>query len=71
MIHPVRATGLRKAIKNEIPAINEHEAIDVRWKVFADDVFFAIDREEKTLWLNKRYRKMLLGGKHGGLNDFH
>ena len=71
MIHPGQGfpPGLRKAIKNEIPAINEHEAIDVRWKVFADDAFFAIDREEKTLWLNKRYRKMLLGGKHGGLND--
>jgi hypothetical protein len=71
MIHPGQGfpPGLRKAIKNEIPALNEHEAIDIRWRTFTDDAFFAVDRDEMTLWLNKRYRKMLLGGKHGGLND--
>jgi hypothetical protein len=71
MIHPGSGfpRGLKNAIKSEIPALNNHDAIDIRWRQFTDDTFFEVDRENNTLWLNKRYRKMLLGGKHGGLND--
>jgi hypothetical protein len=71
MIHP--GTGLpprvRRTIENEIPALRGESPIDIRWATFEDDSFFNIDRDDQTLWLNKRYRKMLLGGKHGGLND--
>jgi hypothetical protein len=71
MIYP--GTGLpprvRDTIQNEIPALRGEKPIDIRWNTFEDDSFFDIDREERILWLNKRYRKMLLGGKHGGLND--
>jgi len=71
MIHP--GIGLpprvRKTIEQEIPRLQGESPIDIRWDAFTDDSFFRIDREQHTLWLNKRYRKMLLGGKHGGLND--
>jgi Histidine kinase-, DNA gyrase B-, and HSP90-like ATPase len=71
MIYP--GTGLpprvRGTIENEIPALRSEKPIDIRWATLEDSSFFDIDRDEQTLWLNKRYRKMLLGGKHGGLND--
>lgn len=71
MIHP--SSGLpprvRDTIKREVPGIPGEEPISIRWESFTDDSFFRIDREDRTLWLNKRYRRMLLGGKHGGLND--
>ncbi|MGW5703482.1 ATP-binding protein [Amycolatopsis japonica] len=71
MIHP--GSGLpprvRATIEKEIPQLTGEKPIDIRWAVFTDDSFFRIDRDEHTLWLNKRYRKMLLGDKHGGLND--
>jgi hypothetical protein len=71
MLHPGYgfAPGLKDSIRNEIPALNEHETISIRWRQFTSDAFFEVDRDGYTLWLNKRYRKMLLGGKHGGLND--
>lgn len=71
MVHP--GTGLpprvRETIKREIPEKGGEDPIDIRWDTFTDDLLFHVDRDRRTLWLNKRYRKMLLGGKHGGLND--
>jgi hypothetical protein len=71
MIYP--GSGLppwvRSTIENEIPPVRGEEPIAIRWETFEDDSLFDIDRENQTLWLNKRYRTMLLGGKHGGLND--
>ncbi|MFL6140374.1 MAG: ATP-binding protein [Labedaea sp.] len=71
MIHP--GSGLpprvRSTIEREVPGLRSEDPIDIRWDTFSDDSFFRIDRETHTLWLNKRYRTMLLGGKHGGLND--
>jgi hypothetical protein len=71
MIHP--GSGLpprvRSTIEKEIPELRGEEPIDIRWDVFTNDSFFRVDRDKRTLWLNKRYRTMLLGGKHGGLND--
>jgi hypothetical protein len=71
MIHP--GSGLprrvRARIQDEIPGIRGETPIDIRWKTLDNDSFFEVDREHRALWLNKRYRAMLLGGKHGGLND--
>ncbi|SBT68539.1 Histidine kinase-, DNA gyrase B-, and HSP90-like ATPase [Micromonospora sediminicola] len=71
MIHP--GSGLPSTVKDvirkEVPPIVGRDPIEIRWATFVDDSFFRVDREQSTLWLNKRYRKMLLGGKHGGLND--
>ncbi|WP_424183987.1 ATP-binding protein [Actinokineospora sp. G85] len=59
---------VRKTIKNELTGLSD-EPIDIRWDTFVDDSFFRVDRDTQTLWLNNRYRKMLLGGKNSGLND--
>ncbi|WP_280338459.1 ATP-binding protein [Nocardia neocaledoniensis] len=71
MIHPGQGLPprVRATIQNEIPEVRGEDPIAIRWDTFVDDAFFRIDRDTHTLWLNKRYRKMLLGGKHGGLND--
>lgn len=70
MIRPGRGftPGLRDTIESEIEAL-ESDPVDLRWRDFDNDQLFDIDRGEQTIWLNKRYRKMLLGDRHAGLND--
>ncbi|MBM7775986.1 hypothetical protein JOD54_006190 [Actinokineospora baliensis] len=70
MVPPGRGftPGLRSTIEAEIESLRV-DPVDLRWREFDDDQFFDIDRDERTIWLNKRYRKMLLGDRHGGLND--
>lgn len=62
-------SGLRRAVESELQYLPGHEAVDLRWKDLAGDVFFDIDRENSTLWLNSRYRSVVLAGRQGGLND--
>lgn len=72
MIYPGKGLPplVRQAIEDEVEPVAGERPIDIKWRVFEDDDnFFDIDRENRTLWLNKRYRKVLLGNKHGGLND--
>ena len=70
MVRPGRGftPGLRNTIESEIEAV-DMDPVDFRWRDFDDDQLFDIDRDEQTIWLNKRYRKMLLGDRHAGLND--
>ncbi|RAJ82824.1 histidine kinase/DNA gyrase B/HSP90-like ATPase [Streptomyces sp. PsTaAH-137] len=71
MIAPGRglAPYLKKAIEREIPILENEDSIDIRWTPFANEFFFRVDRENRTLWLNDRYRAALLGGRRGQLND--
>lgn len=62
------APRLRRTISRELP-VKDEMPIEVRWKRLPDAEFFDIDREERTLWLNQRYRKALAGDRRGGLND--
>ncbi|MBO3746185.1 ATP-binding protein [Streptosporangiaceae bacterium NEAU-GS5] len=50
------APELRRAIEREVPFDEDLEPIDIRWKPFPNEDFFAIDREARALWLNERYR---------------
>lgn len=59
---------VRRAFKAEYPQKDE-DAVDVRWTRLPGDDFFLMDREQRTLWLNQRYRRQLLGGRNGSLND--
>ena len=43
--------------------------MSIRWAPLGAKKFFSVDREESVLWLNKRYRAALLGGRAGSLND--
>jgi hypothetical protein len=59
---------LRRAIEREIP-MKDEEPLSIRWAPLPAEQFFDVDREESTLWLNKRFRSALLGGYAGTLND--
>jgi Histidine kinase-, DNA gyrase B-, and HSP90-like ATPase len=60
---------IRRVIKREIP-MRDDEPIQIRWAPLPAGQFFEVDRDEATLWLNKRYRAALAGGRPGSLNDF-
>jgi len=62
--------ALRRAIASEVPLTDDQDRpIEIRWCRFEDDDFFEVDRANRTLWLNERYRARVLGGRRGGLND--
>lgn len=64
------APTLRKAIGRELDFLAGEEPIDVRWVDFNDDdSFFDVDREERVLWLNKKYRWAVIGDRDASLND--
>jgi len=44
------------------------DPVDVRWRLLLDDEVFRVDIEERTLWLNSRYRPVL-GGDSGLRSD--
>jgi hypothetical protein len=59
---------LRKAIKRQVP-LKDDDPLSIRWAPLGRGRFFEVDRDESVLWLNKRYRAALLGGRAGTLND--
>ncbi|MER7992732.1 MULTISPECIES: ATP-binding protein [Micromonospora] len=59
----------RRAISEEVPFMPGEDPIDIRWHRFQSLEFFAVDRENRTLWLNDRYRPAVVGSGRGGLND--
>lgn len=60
---------VRKAIERELPMQHDVEPVSIRWAPLPQGQFFEVDREQSTLWLNKRYRSALAGGRAGSLND--
>ncbi|GAA1749100.1 ATP-binding protein [Streptomonospora arabica] len=72
MVPPGRGFSpeLRSAIASEVPFTHPNDQkIEVRWARFESDAFFEVDRDRRVLWLNKSYRKALLGGRRGSVND--
>jgi hypothetical protein len=63
-IHPKAA----REIRDEFPLLAANP-LNILWKSLPEDQFFEVDRDAGTLWLNQAYRKALLGGRRGGLND--
>ncbi|MCW3045758.1 MAG: hypothetical protein JWO74_42 [Solirubrobacterales bacterium] len=62
------APKVRRAFSRELP-LKDEDPIDIRWKRLPAEDFFEINREERVLWLNQRYRRALAGGRDGSLND--
>jgi hypothetical protein len=60
---------VRTGIEREIPMKQDEQPLAVLWAPLGGDHFFHVDRDESTLWLNKRYRSALAGGRAGRLND--
>jgi hypothetical protein len=61
--------ALRRALGDELEYLPDEDPFDIRWKPILGDTFLEVDRERRTLWLNKRYRLLLTGDDHGSLND--
>ncbi|PND52136.1 MULTISPECIES: ATP-binding protein [Rhodococcus] len=66
---PGLAPAVKRAITCELPIHDGRVPMEIRWKWLPGDDFFEVDRSQNTLWLNTMYRKALLAGRRGGLND--
>lgn len=64
-LHP----RVKKAIERGNPLLEGEPPVQIRWTKFYTDDFLEVDRESRTLWLNKRYRAAVLNGGASGLND--
>lgn len=69
MIEPGKgfAPGVRKTLDAEL-SFRPGPPLDLKWRPMPDGEFLDVDFTNRTLWLNKRYRQLLVSG-HGGLND--
>jgi hypothetical protein len=56
-----------EAVEENATFFPSSEPVDVRWSRLLDDEVFRVDRDQKTLWLNSRYRAAL--GGSGLRND--
>ncbi|WP_433303535.1 ATP-binding protein [Actinoplanes sp. CA-030573] len=56
---------VRRVIRAEIPLRAEEGPVEIRWDALPAGRFFELDREGRTIYLNKRYRPMLTGGATG------
>lgn len=63
------AASLRRAIDDELEYLPDEDPFDVRWRPIQGETFLEVDRERRTLWLNKRYRSLVTGDNNGSLND--
>jgi hypothetical protein len=63
------APPVRRAIADEVPFVDGEDPVDIKWRRMDGMDLFAVDREQRTLWLNDLYRPAVLAGRHGGLND--
>ncbi len=63
-LHP----KISREIREELPQLHV-EPLSIQWRPFTTDDLFDVDRAANTLWLNQLYRRALLGGRRGGLND--
>ncbi len=61
--------GLRRTVEQELQSLPGYDDIDLRWRNFDDDVFFDLDRDGSTIWLNSRYRSAVAGDGRANLND--
>jgi hypothetical protein len=61
--------SVKRAIGEEIPFLAGEDPIDIRWRRSEGLDLFTVDRDNRTLWLNDRYRQVINGGTRGGLND--
>ena len=61
--------ALRRALGDELEYLPDEDPFAIRWRPMPGATFLEVDRERRTLWLNKRYRLLLTGDDHGSLND--
>lgn len=65
------APPLKRAIRDEIPMQDHQAPVTMRWTRFDRahrDDFFRVDRTDRVLWLNERFRPLAKSGSRGS-ND--
>lgn len=66
-------TGIRaevqRAVRDALPIIPRDNEVDVRWEPLPADKFFKVVRSNRTLILNSKYRKAVLGGRRASGAD--
>jgi hypothetical protein len=73
--HPIipPGTGLhprvKRAIGRELEILDGEDSVEIRWTRLPGIDFVEVDRSQRILWLNSRYRTAILKGGHGGVND--
>lgn len=60
---------VRHTVERELNALAGYGDVDLRWRDLGSDLFFDIDRDANTIWLNARYRQLIAGEGHAGFND--
>jgi hypothetical protein len=60
---------VRRTVERELNALAGWDDVDLRWRDLGSDVFFDIDRDGSTVWLNSRYRRIVAGDGHANFND--
>ena len=63
------APAVRHSIGDELDFLAGAEPIHIRWQDFDDSSFLEIDREERVIRLNRRYRGAATGDRGTSLND--
>ncbi len=61
--------AVKRTIGAELRHVEGEDPIDIRWVRLAGLEFFEVDRDERVIRLNERYRLALLGHRRGSLND--
>ena len=60
---------VRDTFANELEFIVGEDPIEIRWTKLNSGEFFEIDRDNRAVQLNKKYRSAILGGRSSGLSD--
>lgn len=60
-------SAMLDAFEDNTEYVPGEDPVDIRWRVLYSDEVFRIDRDERTIWLNSRYRAAL--GGSGLSND--
>ena len=71
---PVPGAGFSKSFQRQSEPLlasgkKATQEFSMRWRSFATDAFFEIDREESNIWLNRLYRADVLGDAPARSND--
>jgi hypothetical protein len=61
--------AIKHSLENELDYVGGSQTLAFRWTDLDGEELFEVDRGESTVWLNARYRKLITGEHHGGLND--
>lgn len=56
---------VRRVVRTEVPIRPDEDPVEMRWRRMPADRFLQLDRENRIIYLNQRYRPMLTGGITG------